>query len=273
MPTSENNVLVKQLIEFGLSEKEAKIYLALLELEVATVNEAAETADINRSSAYVVMDALKKKGLVSTSEGKIQKYVAVSPEMLLREAKDRVIKTSEIEGKISDIIPELKAMHKDTKHKPKVRVYEGKEGVKEAYWSLFTTRTTVKELRAYANPVNLFKYVPNFIEHDNERGKRRIKMYAINPATKEMLELYKKIRPQPPYEIALIPEEKWKFYSDIGIYGDQTAFLAPRGEYGIIIESKEITDLLKANFDLAWEEAKRLHKEIIGEEWKDNKKK
>ena len=49
------------LKNFGLSEKEAKIYLALLELEAATVFETAKQSGINRSSAYVVLEALQKK--------------------------------------------------------------------------------------------------------------------------------------------------------------------------------------------------------------------
>ena len=92
------------------------MYLALLELEVATVNETAKTANINRSSTYVVLESLKKKGLVSTLEDKrIQRYVATPPEMLLQEAKDKAQKAEEIKNKISDIIPELKALYKGTK--------------------------------------------------------------------------------------------------------------------------------------------------------------
>src|SRR5437879_6580616 len=102
MSTASNNVLIKQLVEFGLSEKEAKVYLALLELELASVSEIAKTAAINRSSTYVVLESLKKKGLVSTSEDKkVQKYIAISPDMLLVEAKEKSQKAEEIKHKIS----------------------------------------------------------------------------------------------------------------------------------------------------------------------------
>src|SRR5581483_2129774 len=90
MSASNNNVLAKQLIEFGLSQKEAKVYLALLELEVGSVSEVAKSANINRSSTYVVLSSLKKKGLISTSEDKkIQMFVATPPEMLLLEAQEK----------------------------------------------------------------------------------------------------------------------------------------------------------------------------------------
>lgn len=59
-----NEVLIRNLTEFGLSDKEARIYLALLELEIATAFDTAKHAGINRSSTYVVLESLKKKGLV-----------------------------------------------------------------------------------------------------------------------------------------------------------------------------------------------------------------
>ena len=76
-----SDILLKQLVNFGLSEKEAKIYLALLELEMATVFEVAKQSGINRSSAYVVLEGLKKKGLVGISDDKkVRRYIAASPE-------------------------------------------------------------------------------------------------------------------------------------------------------------------------------------------------
>ena len=89
MSKDTNNVLVKHLTEFGLSEKEAKVYLALLELEVATATEIAKNSNIKRSSTYVVLESLKEKGLVGTTEEKrIQRFVASSPDFLLYQAQD-----------------------------------------------------------------------------------------------------------------------------------------------------------------------------------------
>lgn len=264
MPTTTNKLLIKSLTEFGLSEKEAKVYLALTELEVAAVSEIAETANINRSSAYVVLGSLKKKGLVSASEDKkIQRYVAISPEILLYEAQTRSKKAEEIKNKICEIIPELKALHKDTRHRPKVRVYEGINSLREAYYNMFSTNT--KDLRTYANPAEIIKILPDFIEnHNTKRIRAGIKMYAINPATKEsfqLLENYQKYSPPDNVdEIILIPKSKFRFSSDFAIYGDRIALVSIKEKFGIVIESKEMAELLKNTFDLVWEEAKRISK-------------
>ena len=56
-----SELLIKKLVNYGLSDKEARIYLALLELEAATVFEAARQSGVNRSSAYVVLESLSRR--------------------------------------------------------------------------------------------------------------------------------------------------------------------------------------------------------------------
>jgi len=257
-----NDVFLKQLTNFGLSDKEAKIYLTLLEMELATVFEVAKHSGINRSSAYVVLESLKKKGLVGISDDKkVRHYIAASPETLIYSARTAAKKQEDIKSGIEAIIPELKALHKSTKRRPIVKIFEGENGAKEVYLSLFSTNT--KEIRTYANPINIFKRIPDFMQaFDKERVKRGIKMYVINPASKEVLEMYKHVSPGQPVEVVLIRENKFKFSSDMGIYGNKVSFISPQDNFGIIIESQEIADMLKNSFDLAWEEAKRLDKKI-----------
>ncbi|MEX1112802.1 MAG: helix-turn-helix domain-containing protein [Candidatus Andersenbacteria bacterium] len=253
--------LLRKLINFGLSEKEAEIYLMLLKLEVAKANEVAEQTGINRSSTYVVLESLKRRGLVGVSDDKkIRRYVAVSPDNLLHMALTTARKQEKVAGDIESIVPELEALRKHARRRPSVRVFEGVNGAREVYWDIFSTKA--KDLRVYANPINIFNRIPGFQDHDKERGKRKIKMQAINPATKEVLELYKHARPHQPFEVALIPEKSFKFSSDMGIYADRVAFVSPQDNFGVVIESQEIAEMLKHSFDLSWKEAKRLNKQI-----------
>ena len=122
--------LIKKLIDFGLSDKEARVYLALLELEVATAQEIAKTADINRSSAYVVLESLCKRGLATTSAGEaVLKYVASSPDILAEQASEALIRHRRTEEEIEAILPELKSLYKGAKPRPKVKIFEGKNSV------------------------------------------------------------------------------------------------------------------------------------------------
>jgi len=236
--------------------------LTLLELEASTVFEVSKRSGINRSSAYVVLETLQKKGYVGISDDKkVRQYVAASPETLLQAARIAARKQEEIRDNIQIILPELKGLQKSKKRRATLKVFEGENGARELYQSIFSSKAS--ELRTIANPYNIFKRVPDFVKaNDDERSRRGIKMFAIMPAKKEVIELVKNFPPQNPVEYCFIPEDKFKFSSDLGIYGDNVSFVSPEDNFGFVIESKDIAEMLRNTFDLAWEESKRLNIKI-----------
>ena len=73
----------RELNYLGLNEKEAKVYLAALELGKSSVQNIAKKADVNRATTYVVIEALIKRGLMSSAnENKKQYFIAEAPEKL-----------------------------------------------------------------------------------------------------------------------------------------------------------------------------------------------
>jgi len=258
-------MLTKNLIDFGLSEKEAKVYVTALELETATANEIAKKSGVNRSSTYVVIESLKKQGLISVTEGEIVKqYSATPPEVLLNLAKKRAEKHEGIKKMIEGIVPHLEALHKDTRHRPKVFVYEGEDQIKEAYFDELTLLKPSDDFyRAFEDPGEMDKYLHGYIEKDFvERKTKGIKLRGINPNTKEtrfIVEKYKNM--QTLNENLLIPVNKFRFPEkpiDFAVYGDEVTFSSLSQSFSIVIKHQEIADTLKNIFDLAWSEAKRL---------------
>lgn len=261
MSISANKLLVKQLIEFGLSEKEAKVYLALLELEVAAVSEIAKTANINRSSTYVVLGSLKKKGLVSVSEGKkVQNFVAASPDLLLHEAEGKAKKAEWIKSKISNIVPELKALYKGTKKRPVVKVFEGRRGVMACMEDTFGCKE--KLMRVCSSHENWLRSDYDFRRffegYIQKRLKLGIKMRGIHPDTKISRTLTK-LDPMKFDKVMLIPKKKYKFPAEMAIYDNKIGYISPDiTGLAILIENRELAEVMKSVFDLAFEEAKRL---------------
>ena len=77
--------MLKQLQEFGLSENEAGVYLASLEIGKATADELSKHANVKRPTTYVQIESLMKKGLMSSVEkDKKTFFVPESPEYLRR---------------------------------------------------------------------------------------------------------------------------------------------------------------------------------------------
>lgn len=255
---------IKELINFGLSDKEAKIYVSLLELEAATVFEIAKHSGINRSSAYVVLESLTEKGFSGFSDDKkVRRYVAASPEILLQSARREAKKHEDVKTGIETILPELKALHKDTRRKPVVKVFEGKNGLISTFEDTFSSKEKVMRVASAADKIyNLLPdYFPQYLVR---RVKKGIKMYGIHPMNEAVGALNVISEKMKLDEPIVIPKEKYNPGADLAIYDDKIGYMtADDGGFAVIIESKEIAEVMKSIFDLAFEEAKRLNKELM----------
>lgn len=76
----ENNVLIENLMEFGLTRQEATIYLNLFKNGMQTGYEVAKQTGISRSNAYNALAGLVEKGAAYSCEGSATKYEAVEIE-------------------------------------------------------------------------------------------------------------------------------------------------------------------------------------------------
>lgn len=261
MSTPTNKMILKILVDFGLSDKEAKVYLSLLELELATVQEIARHTHLNRSSTYVVIEALQRQGLVSASEDKkVRQYVAVTPEALLQIAEDRAVKQENTRQKIGAIIPELKALHKDTRQRPKVQIFEGRKGLGIILEdSIINNREKIKRVFSSIGVSQILK--EDFPDHLKKRIANKVKIRCIHPYNETSKKLIEQ-NARSYDEIYMIPPGKYEFPTNLSIYDNKISYMSTENNgSAILIESKEIADVMKTVFDMAWEEAKRLSKE------------
>ena len=120
----------QQVIDLGLPEKEADIYLALLSLGSSTIDALAKETKIKRSTVYVQLKTLLKKGLISSrKEGKIVQFVAESPNNLKRVLEQYLVEIEKKKAQAESLIPILLSQFIDKGARPAVRVFEGKEGL------------------------------------------------------------------------------------------------------------------------------------------------
>lgn len=232
------------LNQFGLENKEDEVYLALLELGTSGVNEIAIKAGIKRTSAYDVLASLKKKGLLGqTQKGKKRLFYAEEPEKLAKLLEEK-------KEKLEEIMPILKSLYNTAGGKPKIRFYEGKEGLKEVY----------KDTLKYKG--KLFAFVTENIirhlgadwadEYLNKRVAAGISVKVIGPDTDEVKEYAAADNKKLLREIRIVPKERFPFSIEMDVYGNKVAFLSFKEEMGVIIESNEIANNLRLLFDLAW---------------------
>src|SRR3712207_500275 len=93
---------IEQLMEFGMTEYEAKVYIALLHEYPVTGYQISKDAGIPRSMVYEALGRLETRGAVlKTQEEKAMLYRPVPPETLLKRHAD------ETERRIADLRAEL----------------------------------------------------------------------------------------------------------------------------------------------------------------------
>lgn len=251
--------LYKGLISLGFSQKETSVYLALLELGKRTVSPIARSANINRTTAYDILETLAGKGLVSIS-GKepVQEYLAESPDKIIKLLEDQLTKDQNNIQEAQSLVPQLKSIHNVT-DRPQVRFYEGKEGLEQVYEDTLTSQETI---RAYANVNEMHTALPDYFpKYYKKRTNKGIHIRAIIPSNKAGTERVAKDKEEA-RESALIPPDEFYFTPEINIYDNKVMIASWKEKLGIIIESQEIADAMKKIFQLAWAEAKRLDKNI-----------
>lgn len=148
--------LQKILVDLGLSDNEARVYLASLGLGTTTILKIARAADLKRTTVYSIVEALLQKGLIRKEVcGMKQLYHAESPERLekvLEEKRDRFKKA----------FPDLQEMYNLSGEESFIKNYEGVEGMKAAYLSMLEGMKPRDEYLVIGNADNVFNIDEKF---------------------------------------------------------------------------------------------------------------
>lgn len=236
----------KDLKSAGMGTKEAGCYLSLLELGEATIGELVKKSKLKRTTLYDILDLLKEKNLVSLSKkGKKVLYVAESPEKLMEKAEEDT-------KKLEKILPELLSIANNLKKKPKLRYFEGVEGIKEVYKDVL--RHPVQKIQAWA-PESIIRdidvsffddfYTPKLLEN-----KMLIELIAPNVP---IFQKHKGDNTVPTRKIKLVDPARFPFSVEICLYGrDKIGVMSYKDQMGLVIESESIAKTLKSIFELQW---------------------
>lgn len=118
----------------GLDDKETKVYLALLTVKSATVNDLCQAAGLRRSTVYFILDRLREKGFVSMLDhGKIRHFVAEPPERIVAHIQDTQLRFHRIEQQLNNVMPLLRSLMNPIATTPNVTLLHGVKGLKQLY--------------------------------------------------------------------------------------------------------------------------------------------
>jgi HTH-type transcriptional regulator, sugar sensing transcriptional regulator len=247
----------RELVNIGLTDKEAKVYLAALELGKSPVQKIAQKAGVNRATTYVIIEGMMKKGLMSSyHEDKKQFFFAESPEKLSILFKNQEQELNRKQEYLEKLLPELKGLNVSKEGRPVVRYFEGKEGMRAMSEEFFLTKHTEPARMIFS--ADLLKDIFTEEELGDIRKKRTGKKIKVRAIINDEM---KRLSDDKISERVKISRKEFPISSDIAIFGNKVRIATQKGDLvGLIIENKEISETLKTLFDLGWKQASLLKK-------------
>lgn len=243
---SQDAVLLNILEQSGFIEKEARVYLALLELSQGTVNEIAKISGLKRPIIYVILEGLIKRGYVNEVAGKkINTYQASDPSMISAQLQS-------VAKNFSSLLPILKTLGNKGKTKPKISYFETKEGV----WKNYEEANYCKEAFFITSLSRIAECFPDAIDvwkRGYQKGFAKLSSRTLIPnnakdieMAEEFVEITNKV------EIRILPELK-DCNMDFALYGNKLS-IASFGEefFMAVIDSENLAKSIKPIFEIAW---------------------
>ncbi len=244
----------KQLTALGLSSKEADVYLSMLQTGPSTIQDIARRAEVNRSTTYFLIDALSRHGLISKAEkGKKILFTAESPERLMGMVVDQMSAVKAKQDLLQGCLPSLLAMFNAIEDKPRLRFFEGAEGLDGIRQEIVRRHEPVWEASAIDEVCVQLAEVKK-----NERiaASTRIRRGRVLMAIKSGL--------VPPFfdtrgfEVRQMDYDRFPFTGTLSICGDVVYVITAESRpVGFIMESKEVANLIRAIYEAAWSGARQ----------------
>jgi len=248
-------LLEQALAAAGLSPKEARVYLAALELGAATATEVARKSGINRATTYLVAENLILRGLMSSVHRDTKRvFVAEPPQRLLaRVKKEEETVEHRVEALVT-VLPELEALVKADAARPAVRYYQGREGIATMREIVYRNRfhevlsavdldavratLSLEEIRAHQKRLKLYDLTGRVLYACSSDAEAKILTESLAARNNEHRR---------------VSRNEYPFGGELVIMGDTVALVSyAEGIVGTLIDHPQFAGLMRALFELAW---------------------
>jgi len=239
-------MLLKTLQKIGLNEKEARIYLAALELGETTLQRIATKSIVSRTTVYDVLETLKARGLISSiKKNKKYYYYAETPDSLQDDLEEK-------QSLLQKAMPQLLSLANLIDRKPKIKFYEGLEGIKEVYMD--SLHYLEKEMLSWVAEEAFYKFDKDFLLNHYHVKRIKNKMWLREIASDDFLtRAYQKEETVNLRKTKILSAVDFPLDVSINLYGkNKIGIMSFEEEIGLIIESEKIYITLKSLFEFMW---------------------
>ena len=246
------NNYIKQLEQIGLSESEASIYIASLELGPSSIIKIGQKAELTRQMVYTLMPSLAEKGLIKeVVNGAKRHFEAISPDILA----DRVEKIS---GQINELIPALKSRQATNAAVPLITVYENPASMRDWYRHFMVEAKSGDDFLVWESGswYELDReFYQNFIDF---KKIKKIKNLVIAPDNDKGRRMREELAgPESIIKMRLMADH-WNAKSSKWIWNDEICYLTVRENATnmIVIKSADLAAIERFDFYKIWDQLK-----------------
>lgn len=181
-------MLTEALTRIGLTDYEAKIYLALLEIGESTASAITKKLGIHIGRIYDILDTLATKGLCSCIQKNGVKYfTAAAPQQIQNLLQQKEKEIQDQQKLIESMLPKFEQIINEKKNSPHVEIYTGFEGFKTAYMKEASHYAPGKQLRVLGvKALNTYEKIINdffIITIYPLRKNKRVKLLKLDDET------------------------------------------------------------------------------------------
>jgi len=170
------NEYIKNLINLGFNESEAKVYFNLLRKNNFSAAEIAKLSQISKTKIYEVLDKLIHNGLCIETAGKVKKYSPVNPEIVFKEIKSKLNEKKNITDSLSKHLLSIYLSEKNNKDAPDaldyIQIIRDKKTIIDKVYSL--ENKARKEILGFDKPPYAMNIKTNKNEPELESLKRGV---------------------------------------------------------------------------------------------------
>lgn len=244
--------IVDDLIELGLTEGEAKVYVALTEVGSSTVGPIVNKSGVAYSNVYEVLNRLIEKGLVSfIIKEKTKYFQAGGSENLKEYLNKREEELESMKEKLDKMLPNLENL-KNLPPQQEAEVFVGFKGLRTAYDKMFGGMKRGEEhLFLYVHTKEYGEEADNFYFSIGHLMKGK-KIRGLNNEYGRKSEFVKKAKYIDSRYASFPIPGNWEVNRDMLLI---VSWQKP--VVGILIRSKSVTDEFRKYFESVWNKAKK----------------
>lgn len=237
---------ITALQTIGFSEKQAQVYVALLQLGPSSAYVIAEKSGLKKPTTYVILEELREKGVVKRVPRKRkQLYVAQVPQEVFAHAHEQM-------QQAQNVLPQLEALTRTSPTKVHALYFEGTTGIKHAVEYRLKEKQGEEIIGFNAQVEDVDDEFRDYIDEYNDKLKRLdIRVRSIVPKHQSL----KRFRRQDQAYNRTVKEVSQKEYSSsisIEAFDDIVRIIDFTNDQAMVIENSNVAGTVRQIFEMVW---------------------